>query len=200
MPGTNGRLVVGHLSAFIFDASIARAEDEAQAPPAPARVEEQKSFHGVPVFIVRPRDLSPGTRLVLLFHGFGPPQSPQALSRALPLEKLATVLAYVNLPLIAGRLPAGGIDELKRVQEKDFVNGLFFPSINGVATELPMLVHEIAATYHLDVRGGIGLFGFSAGGAAALLALIESEVPVAAAAILNAPLSVNDNVKNWNAH
>src|SRR6476620_9866267 len=74
------------------DASIARAEDEAQPPPAPARVEEQKSFHGVPVFIVRPRDLSPGTRLVLLFHGFGPPQSPQALSRALPLEKLAAVL------------------------------------------------------------------------------------------------------------
>ena len=122
-----------------FDFANLRAETGDQAT-APVRVEEHKIFHGVPVLIVRPKELSPGTRLVVLYHGFGPPESPQALSRALPLEKLQAVLAYVNLPLMAERLPAGGIDELKRAQANDFVNGLFFPSINGAATELPMLV------------------------------------------------------------
>ncbi len=135
--------------------------------------------------------------LVVLFRGFGPPQTPQALAPALPLEKFPGVLAYGNLPLVARRLPAGDIEELKRVQERDFVNGLFFPCINGAASELPMLVHEIATTYQLDTSGGIGLFDFSAGGAAVLLALVQSDVPVTAAAILNAPLSVEDNVRNW---
>lgn len=193
------RVHVGALVACclaFFDFTSLRAETGDQAP-APVRVEEHKIFHGVPVLIVRPKELSPRMRLVVLYHGFGPPESPQALSRALPLEKLQAVLAYVNLPLMAERLPAGGIDELKRVQANDFVNGLFFPSINGAATELPMLVREITTAYHLDSHDGIGLFGFSAGGAAALLALIESDVPVVAAAILNAPLSVSDNVKNW---
>ncbi|MGI8436546.1 MAG: prolyl oligopeptidase family serine peptidase [Chthoniobacterales bacterium] len=165
--------------------------------PGSARVEEQKTFQGVPVLIVRPKVILPGAQLVVLFHGFGPPASPASLARALPLERLSSVLAYVNLPLVAGRLPAGGIEGLKRVQEKNFVNGFFFPSINGASTELPLIVHEIAREYHLDVRNGIGLFGFSAGGAAALLALMEPGVPVAAAAILNAPLSVKENVRNW---
>ncbi len=176
--------------------SITCAEDGTPSS-APRRVEEEKSFHDIPVLIVRPRKLSPDTPLVVLYHGFGPPQSPQALARALPLERFPGVLAYVNLPLVARRLPADGIEGLKRVQERDFVNGLFFPCINGAASELPMLVHEITTTYQLDTSDGIGLFGFSAGGAAVLLALIQSDVPVTAAAILNAPLSVEDNVRNW---
>jgi predicted esterase len=173
------------------------AEDGAQSAAVSSRIVEKRSFRDIPVVIVRPKEFSPDTRLVVLYHGFGPPQSPQALAEALPLEKLPAVLAYVNLPSVAGRVAAGGIDELKRVQANDFVNGLFFPCLKDAADELPMLVHDIVSSYHLDVRDGIGLFGFSAGGAAALFVLIRSDVPVAAAAILNAPLSVEDNVKNW---
>lgn len=137
------------------------------------------------------------TQLVVLFHGFGPPESPQALARVLPLEKVDAVLAYVNLPLVADRLPAGGTDEVRRLQREDFVNGLFFRSISGAAGELGPIVAEVAAAYHLDRARGIGLFGFSAGGSAALLALMESDVPVAAAVIVNAPMSVEQNVENW---
>jgi dienelactone hydrolase len=197
---TRSRIRTAILGVCFFslcDVAAVLGQLETSASPEPARVEEQRSFRGVPVLIVRPTVVLPGTRLVVLFHGFGPPASPRSLARALPLEKLPAVLAYVNLPLIADRLPAGGIEELKRVQEKDFVNGLFFPSIHGASAELPIIVREVAAEYHLDVGSGIGLFGFSAGGAAALLSLMESDVPVAAAAILNAPLSVNDNVRNW---
>ncbi len=182
---------------LLFGAARALGQAEPRAVAGPARVEEQKSFQGVPVLIVRPKEVLPGTQLVVLFHGFGPPENPEALARALPLAKLPAVLAYVNLPLVAKRLPAGGIEALKRVQAQNFVNGFFFPSIEGASSELPLMVREIEVEYHLDVRSGIGLFGFSAGGAAALLALIEADVPVVAAAILNAPLSVRENVRNW---
>ena len=103
------------------------------------------------------------------------------------------------MPLVAGRLPAGGARRTASRAKRRFCgNGLFFRSISGAAGEsCSHIVAEVAAAYHLETRQGIGLFGFSAGGAAALLALMESEVPVAAAVIVNAPMSVEQNVENW---
>ncbi|MGI8436434.1 MAG: alpha/beta hydrolase family protein [Chthoniobacterales bacterium] len=141
--------------------------------------------------------ISPDCRLLVLFHGYGAPASPSELARALPLPGLNAVLAYVNLPMVAGRLPVGGLDALRRLQKQNFVNGFFFPSISGAAHELRPIVDQIASAYHLEVKNGIGLFGFSAGGAAALLSLMESDVPVHAAVIVNAPMSVAQNVENW---
>jgi predicted esterase len=166
-------------------------------PNSSARVTEQKSLGGVPVLISRPGVVNPNTRLVLFYHGFGPPQNPRALAEVLRLEEMDAILAFVNLPMVADRMPAGGRDELLRVQKEDFVNGFFFRSISGATAELQQIVKELNATYHLDPDKGIGLFGFSAGGAAALLALLESNLPITAAVIVNAPMSVMQNVENW---
>jgi predicted esterase len=174
----------------------AQADDGAD-PNNPARVTEQKSVDGVPVLISRPGAVNPNTRLVVLYHGFGPPQNPRALAEVLRLEEMDAILAFVNLPMVADRMPTGGRDELLRVQKEDFVNGFFFRSISGATAELQQIVKELNATYHLDADKGIGLFGFSAGGAAALLALLESDVPITAAVIVNAPMSVMQNVENW---
>ena len=171
--------------------------DDGASPNSPARVTEQKSVGGVPVLISRPEVANPNTRLVVLYHGFGPPQNPRALAQVLRLEKMDAVLVFVNLPMVADRMPAGGRDELLRVQKEDFVNGFFFRSISGATAELQQIVKELSATYHLDSDKGIGLFGFSAGGAAAFLALLESDVPITAAVIVNAPMSVMQNVENW---
>jgi predicted esterase len=171
--------------------------DDAASPNSPARVTEQKSVGGVPVLISKPGVMNPNTRLVVLYHGFGPPQNPRALAEVLRLEKMDAILAFVNLPMVADRMPAGGKDELLRLQKEDFVNGFFFRSISGATAELQQIVKELNAIYHLDGDKGIGLFGFSAGGAAALLALLESDVPITAAVIVNAPMSVMQNVENW---
>lgn len=171
--------------------------DDGAGLNSPARVTEQKSVGGVPVFISRPGAVNPNTRLVVLYHGFGPPQNPRALADVLRLEEMDAILAFVNLPMVADRMPAGGRDELLRVQKEDFVNGFFFRSISGATAELQQIVKGLNATYHLDADKGIGLFGFSAGGAAALLALLESDVSITAAVIVNAPMSVMQNVENW---
>src|SRR5947199_2374342 len=171
--------------------------DDGAGPSSSERVTEQKSVGGVPILISRPETVKPNTRLVVLYHGFGPPQNPRALAEVLRLEEMDAILAFVNLPMVADRMPAGGKDELLRVQKEDFVNGFFFRSISGATAELQQIVKELNATYHLDADKGIGLFGFSAGGAAALLALLESDVPITAAVIVNAPTSVTQNVENW---
>jgi predicted esterase len=171
--------------------------DDGAGPNRSARVTEQKSVGGVPVLISRPGAMNPNTRLVVLYHGFGPPQNPRTLAAVLRLDEMDAILAFVNLPMVADRIPAGGTDELLRVQKEDFVNGFFFRSISGAAAELQQIVKELNATYHLDADKRIGLFGFSAGGAAALLALLESDVPITAAVIVNAPMSVLQNVENW---
>jgi predicted esterase len=171
--------------------------DAGAGPNNPARVTEHKSVAGVPVLISRPGVVNPNTRLVVFYHGFGPPQSPRALAEVLRLEEMDAILAFVNLPMVADRMPAGGRDELLRVQKEDFVNGFFFRSISGATAELQQIVKKLNATYDLDADKGIGLFGFSAGGAAALLALLESDVPITAAVIVNAPMSVMQNVENW---
>src|SRR5436190_22772305 len=75
-----------------------------------ARVTEQKSVGDVPVFISRPGVVNPNTRLVVLYHGFGPPQNPRALAEVLRLKDMDAILAFVNLPMVADRMPAGGRD------------------------------------------------------------------------------------------
>src|SRR4051794_22093301 len=174
----------------------AQADDRAGAN-SPARVTEQKSIGGVPVLISRPGAVNPNTRLVVLYHGFGPPQNPRVLAEVLRLEEMDAILAFVNLPMVADRMPTGGKDELLRVQKEDFVNGFFFRSISGATAELQQIVKKLNAIYYLDADKGIGLFGFSAGGAAALLTLLECDVPITAAVIVNAPMSVTQNVENW---
>jgi len=110
--------------------------DNGAGPNSSARVTEQKSVGGVPVLISRPGVVNPNTRLVLFYHGFGPPQNPRALAEVLRLEEMDAILAFVNLPMVANRMPAGGRDELLRVQKEDFVNGFFFRSIGGATAEL----------------------------------------------------------------
>jgi dienelactone hydrolase len=143
---------------------------------------EAVSAAGVPVLLRRPnREPAP---LVVLWHGLGPPSSPRALAEALPLEDLPTWKAYPCLPLLAGRLPAGGVAEILKRQQEDFVLELLLPVVAGAAAELPRIVEAVAKQTGARTNKGIGLFGFSAGAAAALLALSERQLEIAAAAVL----------------
>ncbi len=150
---------------------------------------EAFSAAGVPVLLRRPslpaRQASrEPTPLVVLWHGLGPPSSPRALAEALPLDDLPAWKAYPCLPLLAGRLPAGGVAEVLKRQQEDFVLEMLLPVVAGAAAELPRIVEAVATHTGARTEKGIGLFGFSAGAAAALLALAERRLAVAAAAVL----------------
>jgi predicted esterase len=156
---------------------------------------ETLSAAGVPVLLRRPG--SGRGPLVILWHGLAPPSSPRALAEALPLAHLPAWKAYPCLPLLAGRLPAGGVADILKRQQEDYVLELLLPVVAGAAAELPRIVEAVAKQTGARLEDGIGLFGFSAGAMAVLLALAERRLPVAAAAVLGAPLNLETAVESF---
>jgi dipeptidyl aminopeptidase/acylaminoacyl peptidase len=131
---------------------------------------------------------------IILWHGFGPPADEAALMEALPLDRVAAVKVYLGLPLFGRRAPAGGNKELGRRQAEDFAMLLFKPVVVGAADELPDVVAALRQRGCLAPGQPVGLMGFSAGGAAVLVALMQGKVAVGAAAIVNASTGLNASV------
>ncbi len=143
---------------------------------------ESLEIAGVPILLRPPANPNLPASLIILWHGFGVPNSEEMLAEVLPLQQVQAWKAYLGLPSFGKRSPAGGLDEIVRRQMEDYVLQLLLPTIDQAVEELPTVVQALRARCHISDRG-IGLFGFSAGGAAALLALVESLVPIAAAVL-----------------
>ncbi len=163
--------------------------DEEDVPGA-----EVVSLAGVPALLRYPPWLDDATPLIVLWHGFGPPGSEQALMEALPLDDVPAVKAYVGLPLFGRRLPPGGLPELARRQTDDYLVGLFRPVTEDAVAELPAVLDALCRHTGLP-HEALGLFGFSAGGATALRALMDRPVAIRAAVAYNAPVSAAQAVR-----
>lgn len=148
---------------------------------------ESPTVGDVPVLLRPPEREDESAPLIVLWHGFGRPESEQALAKALPLDEVHAFKAYLGLPLFGERLPEGGAEELMRRQKENYLMELYRPMAEGAVAELSEVVEVLSSRFEmLQVDGGIGLFGFSAGAGAALLALVESEVPISAAMVSGA--------------
>jgi dienelactone hydrolase len=121
---------------------------------------------------------------IILWHGFGPPDSERQLMNALPLDEVPAVKVYLGLPMFGARELADG--ELGRRQKQDLGSLVFEPVVMGGAKELPSVVRALEQRGCMRSGAAIGLFGFSAGGAAVLYALAEADVRIGAAVTLNA--------------
>jgi predicted esterase len=150
----------------------------------------------IPVLVAVPSQVTQLTPLIVMYHGFGPPNSPELLAKALPpIDGAITV--YPSLPLLGARIPSGGADELLRRQQDDYIGQLLYPAILGAADELPKIIRSLSETYGLSKSRPIVLFGFSAGGAAVMLSLTESDVHPRAVLVVNSPLSIGQAVANY---
>jgi len=131
---------------------------------------------------------------IVLWHGFGSPASESELMSRLPLDDVPAIKVYLGLPLFGVRAPAGGTDELVRRQKEDVARLVFEPVVWGAVKELPAVV--AALERHGCMKGGdrIGLFGFSAGGTAALIALAEHKVRVSSAVVLNPSTGLTSSI------
>jgi predicted esterase len=132
---------------------------------------------------------------IILWHGFGPPDSERALMDALPLDDVPAVKVYAGLPMFGSRALADG--ELARRQKQDLGALVFEPVVVGAAKELAAVVRALEQSGCMRPGAAIGLFGFSAGGAAALYALAERDVRVGAAVTLNASTGLSASVKAY---
>jgi dienelactone hydrolase len=147
---------------------------------------------GVPATLRIPESVSKPP--IVLWHGFGPPDSERALMEALPLDDVPAIKVYLGLPLFGARMPAEGMREVVRRQNEDMATLVFEPVVVGAATELSAVVEALHAQECIRAGDAIGLFGFSAGGAAVLLALAERDVPISTAVTLNASTGLSASV------
>jgi predicted esterase len=146
---------------------------------------ESLTLAGVPLVLRHPAKRDEPAPLIVLWHGFGSPNSERTLAEVLPLDDVHAWKAYLGLPLFGARLPEGGIEEIRRRQQEDYALELFLPVAAGAREELPGVVRSLARDYAIELEGGIGIFGFSAGGAAAMLNLIESPIAIRTAILCN---------------
>ncbi len=113
---------------------------------------------------------------------------------ALPLDDVPAVKVYLGLPLFGARSPAAGAETLAQRQAEDYSLRIFEPVVVGAAQELPRVLAALRDRKCPGASGKIGLFGFSAGGTAVLVALTEPNVPVGVAVTVNAPAGLKSAV------
>lgn len=131
---------------------------------------------------------------IILWHGLGPPKSPLELMQALPLDDVPALKIYLGLPLSGSRAPVETADSLANRQAKDFATLLFQPVVLGAAAELKSAIQALQHLGCIASGEKIGLFGFSAGGTAALVALADRNSELSAVVTLNAPIGLTDNI------
>ena len=185
-------LIVGFVSA---DAAAADAFSCRSIAPHRDAVVRETTLAGVPAIVRVPARVTRAP--IVLWHGFGPPASEQALMEALPLDDVPAIKVYLGLPLFGQRAEAGGIEALKRRQEADVALQVFEPVVAGAAKELPSVLEALRRDGCAKTGERIGLFGFSAGGAAVLYALAERDVPIGSAVVLNASTGLSASVAAW---
>lgn len=158
------------------------------------RAMESMIAAGVPMRVRRPHDTRRATSLIVLWHGFEPPDSAAALADALPLAAVDAFRVYVDLPLFGERSVGGPVPERARRGREDYVRGLFMPVVEGAVAEFPGIVAELRDRLSLGRSPAVGVFGFSGGAGVALLALAQRDVPIRAAVTLNAPRNLKAGV------
>jgi predicted esterase len=149
----------------------------------------QTTLAGVPAILRLPKAIRKPP--IVLWHGLGPPAGERELMKALPLDDVPSVKVYLGLPLFGARAPSDGAESLARRQAEDYASRLFEPVVVGAAKELPAVLKALREKRCLGPNDEIGLFGFSAGGTAVLIALTEPGVPVRAAITVNAPTGLS---------
>lgn len=178
-----------------FVAGDALAADAFSCRSIPAHgdvVVRETTLAGVPAIVRVPAKITKAP--IVLWHGFGPPASEAALMEALPLDDVPAIKVYLGLPLFGKRAEPGGVEALKRRQEADVGLQIFEPVVAGAAKELPSVVDALRDGGCMRPGERIGLFGFSAGGAAVLYALAERDVPIGSAVVLNASTGLSASI------
>ncbi|HEX4213811.1 MAG TPA: alpha/beta fold hydrolase [Candidatus Dormibacteraeota bacterium] len=130
---------------------------------------------GVPFVAVPPRGAAGPAPLIVLWHLMGAPGSPAAMASALPLDDVPAWRVYLELP---------GTGSRASVPDRERLVEWFTSTVGQAVDELPLAVDALRRELPI-APGPVGLVGGSAGGWAALLALLHRRLPIAAAVLVN---------------
>jgi dienelactone hydrolase len=137
-------------------------------------------------FVALPPDSEPARAVVIAWHGGDPPRKEEALAAVVPMRSLPAWRIYLGMPLYGRRKPAGGFEEIMRLGMQDAVSLIFHPSIGGAVAELPEALADVRRQLGIDASLPLGIFGFSQGGAAALVQTTRGNLPIKTVATFGA--------------
>jgi len=139
---------------------------------------------GVPYVAFPPEGAVDAAPLVVTWHMHDPPRTAAAMAAALPLRGLPAWRVYLELPLSGSRLPEGGLDAFFALGYQDAVLKVFEPTCRHAVEEFPAALAAIRGRLPVGA-GPLGLVGGSVGALVALSVLAETDLPVAAAAVIS---------------
>jgi predicted esterase len=117
------------------------------------------------------------TRLIVAWPGFDPPRTAAALAAAVPMTGVPVWRVFLDLPgRSPGGLGSGAILETEAIEA-------YCAAVQGAVERLPGVLAEIRRDLAIP-DGPVAVAGFSAGAAAALLAVLRDAVPVRTAALV----------------
>jgi dienelactone hydrolase len=148
--------------------------------PGLAGASRGTTANGVP-FVALPPEGGQATGVVVLWHGMDAPRTEEALAGAVPMFGLTAWRLYLGLPQSGRRALEGGFEEIMRRGTEDAVALLFEPTVTGALIELPGAFASLTEGLGIDPGLPLGVFGFSIGGATALLAVSQQLLPFKAA-------------------
>jgi hypothetical protein len=138
----------------------------------------------VPYLALPPEGAREGAPLVVAWHLHDPPRSETAMAAALPLSGLPAWRVYLRLPLSGSRLPAGGLEAFLQLGYEDAVLKVFEPTCRQAVAEFPAALAALRQALPVG-EGPLGLVGPSVGALVALGVLAETDLPVAAVALVS---------------
>ncbi|MGH2626196.1 MAG: alpha/beta hydrolase family protein [Anaerolineales bacterium] len=146
--------------------------------------------NGVPFLALPPERARDAQGAVIFWHGADPPRTEEALAAAVPMRGVPVWRVYLGMPGHGIRSPEGGVEEIMRLAAQDALSLLFRPRIEDALAELPGAVDDLRARLGIDPALPLGLFGFSQGGAAALLAVSRGLLPFKAVVTFGATVDM----------
>jgi pimeloyl-ACP methyl ester carboxylesterase len=147
---------------------------------------------GVPFTALPPAD--GGTApLIVSWHMLDAPRSDAAFAAALPMHDVPAWRVHLGMPMCGARMVDGRTDAIVELARKDPLMAFLHPFVQQASAEFPAALAAVRAQLPVD-DGPIGVLGGSLGGAVALRVLADTDVPVVAAAVVNAAIRMRSVV------
>ncbi|MFI6046955.1 alpha/beta hydrolase [Nocardia sp. NPDC051321] len=147
---------------------------------------------GVP-FTALPPVGDAATPLIVTWHMLDAPRSDAAFAAALPMNGLPAWRVHLGMPMCGARMVDGTMDAGAELMRKDVLMAFLYPFVRQATEEFPAALASIREQLPVD-DGPIGILGGSLGGAVALRVLAETDIPIFAAAVVNAAIRMRSVV------
>lgn len=138
---------------------------------------------GVPFTALPPAVTGPAP-LVVTWHMLDAPRTDAAFAAALPMAGVPAWRVHLGMPMCGARMVDSSMDAVIALAMSDALLAYVAPFVRQATDEFPAALASLREQLPVS-DGPVGLVGGSLGGAVVLNLLTSSEIPVAAAALVN---------------